>query len=65
MKLLRDFIFLVRLRRIVNDLVLGICDFIHKTPRQSQLSLTWLSEPEAQVFNTIINIFWRQSRLTQ
>ena len=24
--------------------VLGICDFRHKTPRQSQISLTWLSE---------------------
>jgi len=26
------------------NLVLGICDFRHKTPRQSHLSLTWLSE---------------------
>ena len=24
--------------------VLGICDFRHKTPRQSRKTLTWLSE---------------------
>ena len=27
------------------DLVLGICDFKHKTPRQSHLSLTWPKGP--------------------
>jgi hypothetical protein len=27
--------------RFIWNLVLGICDFRHKTPRQSHLSLTW------------------------
>ena len=27
------------------DLVLGICDFRHKTPRQSRRTLTWLKGP--------------------
>jgi hypothetical protein len=30
--------------RFIWNLVLGICDFRNKTPRQSHLSLTWLSE---------------------
>jgi hypothetical protein len=30
--------------RFICNLVLGICDFRNKTPRQSHLSLTWLSE---------------------
>ena len=34
--------------RFIWNLVLVICDFRHKTPRQSYLSLTWLSEAEAQ-----------------
>jgi hypothetical protein len=32
--------------RFIWDLVLGICDFRHKTPRQSRRTLTYLSEPE-------------------
>ncbi len=31
--------------RFICNLVLGICDFIHKTPRQSHLSLTWPKGP--------------------
>jgi hypothetical protein len=31
--------------RFICNLVLGICDFRHKTPRQSQISLTWPKGP--------------------
>jgi hypothetical protein len=31
--------------RFICNLVLGICDFRHKTPRQGHLSLTWPKEP--------------------
>jgi hypothetical protein len=31
--------------RFICNLVLGICDFRYKTPRQRHLSLIWLKEP--------------------
>jgi hypothetical protein len=31
--------------RFIWDLVLGICDFMHKTPRQSRRTLTWPRGP--------------------
>ncbi len=34
--------------------VLGICDFRHKTPRQSHLSLTWPKRPGFQRQNKLI-----------
>jgi len=33
---------------LICNLVLGICDFRHKTPRQSHLSLTWPKGPGFQ-----------------
>ena len=33
--------------KFICNFVLGVCDFKHKTPRQSQISLTW---PKNQVF---------------
>jgi len=45
--------------KFICNLVLGICDFRHKTPRQSQTSLTPAMRdrlgPEDQVFQGIIN----------
>jgi hypothetical protein len=31
--------------RFICNLVLGICDFRHQTPRQSRISLTWPKGP--------------------
>jgi hypothetical protein len=31
--------------RFIWNLVLGICDFRHQTPRQSRKTLTWPKEP--------------------
>ena len=41
------------------NLVLGICDFRHRNPRQSPLSLTW---PEDQLFNVRIKLLLRMAR---
>jgi hypothetical protein len=32
--------------RFICNLVLGICDFRHKTPRQSRRTLTWPKGPD-------------------
>jgi len=46
--------------------VLGICDFIHKTPRQSHLSLTWPKGPgfsgQNKAFHYTIGFICRLSK---
>jgi hypothetical protein len=39
--------------KFICNLVLGICDFRHKTPRQSQISLTWPRGPDFSGLNKI------------
>jgi len=39
--------------KFICNLVLGICDFRHKTPRQSQISLTWPEGPGFSELNKL------------
>jgi hypothetical protein len=42
--------------KFICNLELGICDFRHKTPRQSQISLTWPKGPSFSGLNKMFTV---------